>query len=144
MRGPRPMGGPGPMMGISPLEMRALTDNDVLREKFRASMRDARSEIGPAMRESFQARRGISAALKAEPYDAEAIVLAFEEAEAADKALRDLSQTTILNFLNSLNDTERAALVEALENTPGLFRDRRKGPGDGGPRFGKRFRDNGK
>lgn len=136
--------GPFPMMLMnSPMEFRrAITDPEV-GAKLKSTLDESRPLMRGAMRNTFEARSTILAALKAEPFDPQALSDAFEDSRNADDAVRLIAQESIQSFIVSLTPEQRKQVVAELEKMPmrpmrpgGKFRNRdgrngfSLGPGD--------------
>jgi uncharacterized membrane protein len=104
------------------------TQRDVLRQKLRSSLADAR----PSPRERALAGRALQQALVSDPFDREEMDRVLSEQRTRITAVLDLSQTALLDTLEDMTLAEREAYAQALRdrraNGGRDGRDRRDGP----------------
>ncbi|WP_371157572.1 periplasmic heavy metal sensor [Jannaschia sp. 2305UL9-9] len=107
---PGASGGPPELQAFS----RALDAprRDALRERLRADpeLRSGRARIG-------ESRRAVVAALRADPFDAEALRAAMRNQHAVQSDLATRGIDGLVDVVESLTPAERAAFVAALEDT---------------------------
>ena len=103
------------LMGLNPLEMRHIVEDEATRDKLHKIMQGNRTKFRSAMKDSIEAHQNFRAALEASPFDADQLSQAFEASRLADDQMRRLSQGTVEDFINSLTDEERSALLAELK-----------------------------
>ncbi|GAB4572646.1 MAG: hypothetical protein Tsb008_05840 [Rhodothalassiaceae bacterium] len=100
------------------LELRALESalGPEGREALRASMRARRSEMGPRFEAVRLGRDRVTAALAAEPFDADALAEAFAALNRALGTLQEPIQQTILEAAGNMSHEERRRMADALDS----------------------------
>ena len=96
------------------------TARDDLRQRF-GTRRDA---IRGVMRNAHESRRGVVAAMRAEPFDADALASAFAAQRQSDMAVAAAIQSVLVEFAKARNTDDRQALLRAMS------RDHRAGRGE--------------
>lgn len=115
--GPRDMPADGPpppveaRMALSLLSTLDDEDRRKVARVFREAMRGNRAQ----MVERHQARRAITQALSAEPFDTAQMQAAFARLRKADAALQEGIQDTLAEEMAQLSPDQRAALAELLQ-----------------------------
>lgn len=73
-----------------------------VRTEFRRVLRESRAEAGAALRDLREARRALSAAANAAPYDPAEVASAMAEVRRATDALQGVVQAVLLEALNTV------------------------------------------
>ncbi|MEN8722535.1 MAG: periplasmic heavy metal sensor [Alphaproteobacteria bacterium] len=81
--------------------------SDASQQKVRAIWRDSRRDLHREFRASIKARRGLTEALTAETYDAQAVMAAQAALDAAMGRVRALTNQAVLDSASVLSDEER-------------------------------------
>ena len=138
-RGGSPGGGPGPDGGPGSIDLgmaRAILQSapSADRAQIRRTMGDAWRSTAPQRRTIREAQRTISEQIRSESFDKDVIAAAFESWRDADREIKTVVQTAMVEALANLPPESRAALSEELKRHEA----RRK---QGGERLRDRFRD---
>ncbi len=129
--------------GIAEQQIRRLARQlpDATRVKLRQAMKDSHDRFRANRRKVIQARRNVFRILRAEPFDAERLSMAYADLRHFEMQRREMSQEVFVKFLSSLDEQERSfvlsMLATAMDHAPAQ-RDRL--PKDDRP--GKRLDDN--
>ncbi len=102
------------------------------RDKLKAAMRENRAELRPLFRDMRQARRALSVAIGADPYDPDAAAAAFADLRAGMDAMAAQSQDILVEAFADLSPESRAKIAEAMRRVRPAERalDRRLQPSD--------------
>ncbi|KAB0679718.1 periplasmic heavy metal sensor [Aureimonas leprariae] len=103
------------------------------REAFRAALSGARRAMADQAAAGRDRRRELHRLLERAPLDRPAIDAALAAIRASDTAIRTRVEAAAVDFAASLNDAERAKLIEGLEGSGPMLRGTRvnRRPGDG-------------
>lgn len=100
------------------------------RGEIRQAFREAFVQSRGQWREKREARRAMMTALSAEPFEPQSLEDAFARMREADTALTRNFQTTLVEQIARLSDSERAELVAWLETVERERRERRERRGE--------------
>ena len=73
-----------------------------------------RDDIRGAMRGAHESRRGVVDAMRAEPFDADALSAAFAAQRQSDMAMAAAIQSVLVQFAKDSNEADREALLRAM------------------------------
>ncbi len=85
------------------------------RPAMRKALREAMGANRGSVRQMREARAALSSALRAEPYDAGAVVAAFEQLRSEELRFKTAFQQALATQLETLTPQQRQALAERLE-----------------------------